>query len=352
MISPSQHETGLTWLIATLVPESDFLASIKAGQNRNFKISVVAVIATLLFGIVLAAISLWPMFDIIAYFNKLGQGQLDQEIKLEYSTEFVDLSKKINAMTADLRDRMRLRSSLALAQEVQQNLLPSGTPDISALDIAAHATYCDETGGDYYDFLRVSGQPDTTATIVVGDVVGHGMAAAMLMATARGILLSRCRTPGNLADLLNHLNNQLVDATGGDRFMTMLMMSVDADRREMRWASAGHEAPFVYDPAEDRFHELNGSNLSLGLKKKADYEEHIFEEVKAGQIYLAASDGLWEAFNQNKEMFGKDRVRNLIRRFADLTAAEICDRINEDLFNFLADTSLDDDLTFVVVKVK
>jgi serine phosphatase RsbU (regulator of sigma subunit) len=94
---------------------------------------------------------------------------------------------------------MRLRHSLALAQEVQQNLLPSGTPNIKGLDIAGHATYCDETGGDYYDFLKIAGQPDTTAAIVVGDVVGHGVAAAMLMATARGILLSRCRTPGSLA---------------------------------------------------------------------------------------------------------------------------------------------------------
>jgi sigma-B regulation protein RsbU (phosphoserine phosphatase) len=351
MISPSEHETGLTWLIATLVPESDFLSSIKAGRYRNIKIGVVAVIATLMFGIVLAAIAIWPMLDLIAYFNKLGRGQLDHELKLEYSTEFVDLSKQINAMAADLRDHMRLRNSLALAQEVQQNLLPSGTPDIKGLDIAGHATYCDETGGDYYDFLKIAGQPDTTATIVVGDVVGHGVAAAMLMATARGILLSRCRTPGSLADLLAHLNNQLVDDTGGDRFMTMLLMTVDADRHEMRWASAGHDAPLVYDPVEDRFHEINGSNMSLGLQKKASYEEHIFTDVKSGQIYLASTDGLWEAFNKKEEMFGKDRVRDLIRRSADLSATEICDRMKVELSNFLEDTNPDDDLTFVIVKV-
>jgi serine phosphatase RsbU (regulator of sigma subunit) len=352
MISPSEHETGLTWLIATLVPESDFLSSIKAGRYRSIKIGVIAVIATLLFGIVLAAIAIWPMLDLIAYVSKVGQGQLDQELKLEYSAEFVDLSKKINAMTADLRDRMRLRHSLALAQEVQQNLLPSGTPDIKGLDIAAHATYCDETGGDYYDFLKIAGQPDTTATIVVGDVVGHGVAAAMLMATARGILLSRCRTPGSLAELLTHLNNQLVDDTGGDRFMTMLLMTLDAEGNEMRWASAGHDTPLVYDPIDDRFHDLKGGNLSLGLKKKAEYEEHIFADVKSGQIYMASTDGLWEAFNGNGEMFGKDRVRDLIRRFADLPAQQICERINGGLSDFLGDTSPDDDLTFVIVKIE
>ncbi|MEJ2283665.1 MAG: SpoIIE family protein phosphatase [Desulfobacterales bacterium] len=352
MISPSKHETGLTWLIATLVPENDFLASIKAGRHRNIKIGIVAVSATLLFGIVLAVISLLPMLDLIAYFNKVGRGQLDHEIKLEYSTEFVDLSKKINAVTARLRDHMRLRHALALAQEVQQNLLPSGTPDITGLDIASHATYCDETGGDYYDFLKIAGQPDTTVTVVVGDVVGHGMAAAMLMATARGILLSRCRRPGSLAELLAHLNNQLVNDTGDGRFMTMLLMTVDAQRKEMRWASAGHDAPFLYDPAEDIFHELNGSNMSLGLKKKVGYDEHIFTDVKSGQIYMAPTDGLWEAFNQNEEMFGKDRVRDLIRRHADLSAADICQRINAALSNFLEGKHPEDDLTFVIVKVK
>jgi sigma-B regulation protein RsbU (phosphoserine phosphatase) len=313
---------------------------------------VVAVAATLSFGIVLAVISLMPMLDLIGYFNKIGRGQLDHEIKLEYSTEFVDLSNKINAVTADLRDRMRLRHSLALAQEVQQNLLPSGTPDIPGLDLAGHATYCDETGGDYYDFLKITGQPGTTATVVVGDVVGHGVAAAMLMATARGILLSRCRTPGSLAELLAHLNNQLVNDTGGDRFMTMLLMSVDAERREMHWASAGHDAPIVYDPAADRFQTLNGSDLSLGLKKRAEFEERIFNDVKAGQIYLASTDGLWEAFNASGEMFGKDRVRDVIRRCADLSAREICDRINADFSNFLGNTHPEDDLTFVIVKVK
>lgn len=352
MISPAKHETGLTWLIATLVPENDFLASIKAGRHRNIKIGIVAVSATLLFGIVLAVISLLPMLDLIAYFNKVGRGQLNHEIKLEYSTEFVDLSKKINAVTADLRDRMRLRHSLVLAQEVQQNLLPLGTPNIKGLDIAGHATYCDETGGDYYDFLKIAGRPDTTAGIVVGDVVGHGVAAALLMATARGVVRSRCRAPGSLADLLTHLNNQLVKDTGGDRFMTMLLMAVDAERKEMRWASAGHDAPIIYDANEGRFHELNGSDISLGLKKKAKFEEHIFTDVKSGQIYLASTDGLWEAFNTHDEMFSKDRVRDLIRRFADLSAAEICERINAELSNFLEGKKPDDDLTFVIVKVK
>jgi serine phosphatase RsbU (regulator of sigma subunit) len=351
MVSPSKHETGLTWIIATLVPESDFLAEIQSGRERSIKIGVIAVFITLLLGILLAAVSLWPMLDLARYVRKVGEGNLDQDLKLEYSTEFVKLSQQINAMTAGLRDRMRLRQSLALAQEVQQNLLPSDTPEIEGLDIAGHATYCDETGGDYYDFLEINGLPPTTAAIAVGDVAGHGVSAAMLMATARGILRSRCREPGTLADLLDHLNNLLEEDTGSDEFMTMLLMTVDATRKEMRWATAGHDVPVVFDPGEDRFIELKSNGIVLGLEKGVTYNEHIFADVKSGQVYLAATDGLWETFNKDGEMFGMDHIRNLIRRYAHLSAQEISDKITAEVSRYRGKEKPEDDLTFVVVKV-
>jgi len=180
------------------------------------------------------------MMDLVAFVHRIHQGDLEQELKLEYSTEFVQLSKEMNTMAAGLRDRMRLRNALALAQEVQQNLLPSDMPEINGLDIAGHATYCDETGGDYFDFLRIAGQPDTTAAIAVGDVVGHGLAAAM--------------------------------------------------RKEICWAAAGHNAPIVYDPATDHFSEFNGSGMSLGLVKGVAYEEQLFTDVQSGQVIMAFTD--------------------------------------------------------------
>jgi sigma-B regulation protein RsbU (phosphoserine phosphatase) len=149
----------------------------------------------------------------------------------------------------------------------------------------------------------------------------------------------------------SHLNSLLVEDTGGDRFMTMLLITVDAKRKEMRWATAGHDAPIVYDPVRDHFSEFDGSGMSLGLVKRAAYEEHLFTDVQTGQVIMALTDGLWEAFNGYGEIFGKDRVRNLIRRFANLSAAEISEQINAELSRFLGVKSPDDDLTFVIVKV-
>ena len=351
MMSPYEYEKGLTWIISTLVPESDFLAELKAGRQQSIKIGVIAVLISLVLGVVLAALSLRPMLDLVNHVKRIGQGNYEHELTLGYSTEFVQLSKEINAMTAGLRDRMQLRHSLALAQEVQQNLLPSGTPRIEGLDIASHSVYCDETGGDYFDFLDISGLPPTTVAITVGDVVGHGVAAAMLMATARGILRSRCQQPGSLADFLAHLNNSLADDTTDGQFMTMLMMTVDARLKEMRWSTAGHDAPLVYDPAAGRDVELKSRSVSLGLQKDINYSEQCYNKVASGQIYMALTDGLYESFNKDGEMFGKERVRNLIRRNAHQSAAAIGQEIEEELIRFRGKSSLEDDYTFVIVKV-
>ena len=158
-------------------------------------------------GLVLAYIGIRALLNLVSHVRQIGKGDLEHELHLNYSPKFTRLSDEINAMTAGLRDRMRLRHSLALAMEVQQSLLPSDNPNIDGLDIAGHSAYCDETGGDYYDFLDITGLSDTTAAIAVGDVVGHGVAAAMLMATARGVLRSQCQEPGNLSDFLKNMNN-------------------------------------------------------------------------------------------------------------------------------------------------
>ena len=236
--------------------------------------------------------------------------------------------------------------------EVQQNLLPSTTPEVEGLDIAGHSIYCDETGGDYYDFLDVSGLSRTTAAIALGDVTGHGVAAAMLMATARGILRSRCMEPGSLANLLTHMNALLVKDTTGGRFMTMFLMTLDAERGEMRWASAGHDPPFIYEPETGRFIEPTDGGVPLGIVVGTVYEEYSFPEVRTGHIFLAATDGVWETFNETKEAFGKDRVRDLVRTNAALSAEAISEELRKQLNRFRGESSQDDDITFVIVKVQ
>jgi phosphoserine phosphatase RsbU/P len=352
MVSPFQHETGLSWLIVTVVPEADFLAEVQAGGRRSMFVGLAAVVGTVLLGIFVAVAMVRPIVSLVAHVRHIGQGNLDSELHLTQASEMVQLSDEINDMMAGLRDRLKMRAALAMAMAVQQSLLPTRTPTVSGLDIAGHSTYCDETGGDYYDYLNVMDLSDSGVAIAVGDVVGHGVAAAMMMATARGILVSRCNEPGSLADLLTHLNRHLArDVTNTGRFMTMLLLTLDAERNTGHWTSAGHDAPIVYDPQDGTFAEAELGGLPLGVMDDEIYKEHTFDNVRTGQIYFVGTDGIWEMMDGGGDEFGKDRLRELIRENAHRSADEISNCLRDELAAYLGESKQEDDVTFVVVKV-
>lgn len=348
--SPFTHETGLRWVIVTLVPESDFMAEITAGRRRSAWFTAAVTLGTLGLGVLLAMLLVRPIVGLSRHVRRLGEGDLEGEIHLPYARELVRLSDDINQMTADLRDRMALRRSLALAMEVQQSLLPSETPRIGGLDIAGHSTYCDETGGDYYDYLEIADLSNSAAALAVGDVMGHGIAAAMLMATARGVLRSRCSESGSLGELLGHLNNLLVEVTGGTRFMTMVLVTIDGRSGELRLSSAGHDPPFIYDPNGDRFIETEVGGLPLGIMPGEAYEEATCGPLPLGAVVLASTDGVWEAQNEADEQFGKDRIREILRANARRSSAEIAQELRDGVQAFCGEAKQLDDITFVVVR--
>lgn len=349
--SPIGREIGLEWTLTTLVPEKDFIADIQAQFRRSTTLSLAAVLLTVVAGLAATRWLVAPLVTLVTAVRRIGQGDLETRVNLHHGPEYTRLADEINEMTAGLQDRMRMRESLSLAMEVQRNLLPASDPVIKGLEIAGHSTYCDETGGDYYDFLEVTGHDEDTVVIATGDVMGHGVAAAMLMATARGILRSRCAIPGSLADFLDHLNKMLVPDTGGFRFMTMLLMTIGASSRQMRWASAGHGPPIVYDANAGHFCEITGGGIPLGILEEEIYVENTWSDLGTGHLVVAATDGLWETRNEDGDLFGMVRVRALLRDNAHRSAAEISEVIRDQLARFRGLAAPDDDLTFVIVKI-
>jgi len=349
--SPVGKEVGLDWTLVTVVPERDFTEQIETGFKRSWLTSLIAVLLAVGVGFGAARWLVAPLLKLVTAVRRIGQGDLDTRVRLRHAPEYANLADEINKMTAGLKDRMRMQKSLSLAMEVQRNLLPSEAPAIAGLDVAGHSTYCDETGGDYFDFLDVSPAQEDTAVIVIGDVMGHGVAAALLMATARGILRSRSAIPGSLGDFLEHLNDMLVVDTNGERFMTMLLATVSAGRDELRWASAGHGPPLIYDAANDTFPELTGGGLPLGLVAGETYEEHVQGGIQPGTIVLASTDGLSETMDVQGKQFGSERLLQILRAHARKSAAEISEIIRNALAEHRGGLAQDDDLTFVVAKV-
>ncbi|MHC4956056.1 MAG: SpoIIE family protein phosphatase [Planctomycetota bacterium] len=350
-VTPYKTETGLDWVIVAVVPEDDFLGPVREQVWRMAGFGIAAVLATVALGLLLGMRFARPIRALRTHARLIGEGNFEHEVRLDQSSEFVQLSEALNEMQEGLRDRVRMRESLAMAMEVQQSLLPSTVPEHPGVDLAGHSTYCDETGGDYYDFLDISDTPDHCLTIAVGDVMGHGVAAAMLMATARGILHSRTRSKTGLADLMEHMNELLVRDTEGVRFMTMLLLTVDPAEGSMNWSSAGHGPPILYDSQTDSFPELARGQLPLGLVEGVAYEEKAHRDLVPGDIVLAATDALWETRNLDSEEVGIERLHDLLRGVADRPAQEISDTLRAAVEAWCAPRKPDDDLTLVVIKI-
>jgi len=250
------------------------------------------------------------------------------------------------------QEQERIRQSLSLAREVQQNLLPHKSPQIKWLDIAGKSIYCDETGGDYYDYIYSDRSENKQIGVAIGDVAGHGISSALLMATVRSFLRQRASLPGSVASVMSDVNHQLVqDVEDSGQFMTMFYLNLDATKMQARWVRAGHDPAIFYDPGTDAFEELGGSGIALGIDEDWNYTEYTKTALNKGQIIFLSTDGVWEAFNRKGEMFGKERIYDIIRKNSSLSANEIINIMLDSLKSFQQGAPIEDDITLVAIKI-
>jgi len=284
---------------------------------------------------------------------KVEAGNFKTLVPIQSNDELGALAEHFNQMTVGLQERYRLRRSLDLAKEVQQNLLPKTDPVVAGLDIAGKSIYCDETGGDYFDYLDSRELGEQKFAVLVGDVSGHGIPSALLMATARAFIRQRtARGSGSIADVVSDVNRQLtrdVEETG--RFMTLFYLLIDQDGQNLQWVRAGHDPALCYDPATDGFDELHGAGIALGVDDSWQYTANKKSGLKKGQIILLSTDGIWETRNPAGTMFGKDPIHKIIRQMSGATAGAIVAAIIAELEKFRQHGQPADDVTLVVIKI-
>lgn len=293
-----------------------------------------------------------PLKEIIHVLKRIRKGQFDERVQVISNDEIGYTGDVINEMAAGLKDRDLMKQSLELAMEVQQNLLPKENPRVKGLDIAGKSIYCDETGGDYYDFITLNEGRRTNIAIVVGDVSGHGIASALLMATARAFIRQRVDLPGSLSEVIADVNRQIVrDVEDSGQFMTLFYMMVDQDSRRLEWVRAGHDPGIFYDPERDLFEDLAGPGLALGIDGQYTFETNRKEGLKEGHIIVLGTDGIWETQSPDGKLFGKEALHQIIRENADADADRLLEVIIKALGHFREGLSLQDDVTLIVVKI-
>jgi len=291
-----------------------------------------------------------PIVSTIEAWKQLGNGDFSVRLDLHVSDERQSLIDAFNETVPILADHVRLQRSMELAQEVQRSLLPAAPPDVPGLDVAGISLPCDETGGDYFEYRAVPREGETCLDAAVGDVTGHGVPSALLMATARALLLATedNETPAQRVRRANRLLARDVGDTG--RFMTLLAVEIRPRAGQARYVRAGHDPAILYDPAADAFIEWPGSGVPLGVIPEYPYKENLMPFDQPGLVLALGTDGIWEARNPAGDMYGKERFREVLRHSAGRPAAAIVAAAIADLDNFRANRRQEDDVTLVIIK--
>jgi sigma-B regulation protein RsbU (phosphoserine phosphatase) len=338
------------WSVVMVAPGREILAPIVKFRNYYIVGGSLFVLSILLLIRLVTGRTVSSIKDVSSAAESIAQGEYSAFLPVKTKDEVGQLRQNFNTMVLQLQERMRLKQEMNLAMEVQQSLLPQRAPQIEGFDIAGKSIYCDETGGDYYDFIEF---PELGLMgVAVGDVAGHGIAPALLMTTVRAFLRSRVFTkPEDLADVITDVNRLLcIDTAETGNFMTLFFMLIDSDNGKARWVRAGHEPAVVYDPSTDSFSELHGDGIALGVDETWSFEEEIRELWSDSQIVLIGTDGIWETENPQGESFGKSRLKEIIRQQKNRTSEAIVQAITEALAIHRGTAPQQDDVTMVVIK--
>jgi sigma-B regulation protein RsbU (phosphoserine phosphatase) len=291
----------------------------------------------------------------------LGFLALGEKLSEEpYSREDIDLLRALALQMGDTLDHARLLHQsekqkqilreVEIAQQVQRNLLPSAPPAVPGLDYAGACRPARYVGGDYFDFIR-SGESGIALTL--GDISGKGISAALLMATLQATLREQADTHGKEpAAVIRGVNRRLCMSAGEGRFATLFYGMLDTATLAMDYANAGHNPPALFHRGPEGGHvlRLRATGTIAGIFPDSAYTQRRIQ-LHPGDMLVIFSDGVTEAMSEAGEFFEEERLLALLPSLADLPAAEIVDRILDEVTRFAGQAAQADDITLIVARV-
>ena len=258
----------------------------------------------------------------------------------------------------EARDRTRHREAettlhaaneqMRIAREIQQRLFPKDAPDLKGYDLAGLTESAEETGGDYYDFIPMSGGD---YGLVVGDVTGHGIGPALLMAETRAYLRILAADFDDVSEILTRANRVLNEDTGSERFVTLLFVRFNPSACSLTYASAGHPPALWLGRDGKLKKELKRTGIALGVRADTQYKVSEDLPLDSGDLLALMTDGVEESTAEDGELFGKERMIQTLGSHQVESAAEIVVGLHEAGRSHEAANHQPDDFTTIVLKV-
>lgn len=262
------------------------------------------------------------------------------------------LTEFIPDYVEELAQEERIKQELQIAREVQESFLPVKTPEFKHLELAAICKPAHETGGDYYDVIRLD---DHRIAVTIGDVSGKGIQAAFYMTFIKGILHSLCREIESPAELLKKTNRIFCENAANGVFISLAYGIIDLKKKEFYFSRAGHNPILHVNTQTEKVNELRPGGLGIGLASGCPFDDNI-EEIKLklsnDDLLILYTDGIVEALNENHTFYGSHRFNNLLARQDNASAANILNTVAKDVNSYIGNAKQHDDMTMVVMKLK
>lgn len=287
-------------------------------------------------------------------------GNLNYRVDVERRDQLGELSRSFNAMANSIQlllnevgEKERIEAELAMARDVQALFIPKESPQSGRLELVGTWIPARTVSGDYYDFIE---HQNRVLDIVVGDISGKGMSAALMMAGLQASLRSQSLNeeldlkPGRLSTLMARLNVYLCHNTAPEKFATLFMCSYDVEASSLTYCCAGHNPPFLFQKGQDEPVLLEAGGCPIGMFSDWTYDEGTIT-VGPEDLFVIYTDGITEAHNKEEEEFGEERLQQVILDHRDRPCEEIQDRILASVRDFSLGAEQFDDQTLVIGRV-
>lgn len=260
---------------------------------------------------------------------------------------------RLRRLAKELRTTRETTKSLEVASHQQKHMMPA-EPEIPNFELAVHYRPASQVSGDFYDFFVTRAGEHA---IVIADVTGHGVEAAIIMGMAKATVSVYGRQLATPREVLIAANRDLAASLDGMTFVCLTLMFLDSATRRVRLARAGQSRPLLFNSSWDTPEplEVKSKGLALGLEASAKFEELLEEAefvLEPGDLLLQYTDGIVEATNQDKEQFGEDRIREVIKKYPRASTRELLFILEETLREFTRSRELDDDVTMMALKIR
>jgi sigma-B regulation protein RsbU (phosphoserine phosphatase) len=351
VVAQRDEASGVMFGLARPIGESLRAMQISLVRNLGIGLGVIALASGLVFP--LSRRMTRPVVDLTSGVRKIAAGDLSARIDVREGGEIGELGRAVNQMAADLErqraqvvEQERMRRELEVCRQIQVEMLPKlplrvGLSEVKGVSIPAR-----EVGGDFFNYFPLA---DGALALLVGDVSGKGVGAALLMANAQAALRALLPLEPSLARLVIDLDREVAANTPSEVFLTLFAAVLEADGRTLRWVNAGHNPPFVVR-ADGGVERLEATGVPLGMFDGMHHDEQR-TSVAPGDLLFFYTDGIVEAFDPQGEQYGTERLEELLATVKRHGIDAVLTRVDDAVRTFRAGAELSDDATMMVLRV-